>query len=388
MKNQVRYVTWLQTTALLTACCLLSPDVWGQVRPERTPVSTRPPAANPANTKAPITHVTLEILTSESSTGVKVHQWSQVLSKLDITLNIRQGLADEKIETTEKKAGNSVRQVRAVGKMDREGRLIFADRTFNSGETDKVAAWVKELKAFGSQGTPAGKPLWGLSKPQFGALHRAFSEPVPFEPQGQPLELAMARFNLPPEYSIQFSQAATRKLAGEREPKVLQPLQGISKGTALAILLSEHGLGLAPNRGATGQIDLVVRTLEETGDVWPVGWPPESGAGPAAAPKLYSYVRIDLEEVSLGDVLELAADKTGIPMLIDEGAFRARDVDLAATKVSHPPKRTTWSLALKALMVPAKAKPELYLDEQGHPFVWVVPLGAKRTGPKAAVERK
>ncbi len=65
-------------------------------------------------------------------------------------------------------------------------------------------------------------------------------------------------------------------------------------------------------------------------------------------------------------------------IFIDRAEFERRDIDLTKLLVSHPLKKTTWSLALRAMLVPKHVTREYWQDEAGRGFVWITAVGKPR----------
>jgi hypothetical protein len=324
--------------------------------------------------KTPNTMINMELLTVGDGVGLKAREWQEILSKMDVTLTIRTGRANEKPEVSERKAGGTLRTVVLRGILDNKGRLIFPDQVFAASDSSKLSAWLEELRTYGAQGDPDGRPAWGLTKEQFGVIYAALKKPLAFDPRDFDLSKAFQKFELPKEHPLKFTASAARLL--NDHAKLSQSghsLQGISQGTGLAILLREQGLGFRPRRLPDGTVELTVSPLDEPGEVWPIGWPPHE-TGPETAPALFEFKTIDLEDEPLDEILEAASDQIGIPIVIDRQSMDAKGIDLAQVKISHPRKRTTWITALNTFTFKAKAKFEVLIDEAGKPFVWVTPL--------------
>jgi hypothetical protein len=320
--------------------------------------------------KAPNTMINMELLTVGDGVGLKARQWQEILSKMDVTLTIRNGRPSEKPEVTERKAGGTLRTVMLKGLLDNKGRLIFPDQVFAESDSAKLAAWLDELRTYGAQGDPVGRPAWGLTKEQFGVIYAALKKPLAFDPRDLELSKALQKFEFPREYPLKFTASAAR-LLNERTPisQSGHSLQGISQGTGLAILLREQGLGFRPRRLPDGTVELTVSPLDEPGEFWP-----RQESGPETAPALFEFKTVDLEDERLDDILEAASDQIGIPIVIDRHGMDAKGIDLAQVKISHPRKRTTWITALNTFTFKAKCKFEVLIDEAGKPFVWVTPL--------------
>ncbi len=334
-----------------------------------------------ASATASQTRVSIEIFTGKEGVGLRAQRWGQLFEKLKVPFTIRPERAGDKLETTESSTGKSLRQVHVVGRIDDRGRLVVSDRTFAESDLAKIDDWLKDLRSYGAQGAPAGQPMWGLSKTQFGEVHRALSEPLKASLAGQPIDKALSLLTPSAGYSLQYSPSAARVLNPSGDQMNLrQNPQGLSKGTALAIVLNDLRLGFRPRRNPSGDLDLLVLALSESVDVWPIGWPPPQG-GPAVAPKLYQFVQVELDDQELPDVLDAVAESTGIPILVDHAGLAARRIDLSSLKVSHPAKRTTWLQVLKRITSPAGTKLELYVDDLGKPFLWLTPIKSLNPGP-------
>jgi len=333
--------------------------------------------------KTPNTSITAELVTGSSGNGLKARQWAEIFSKLDVVVTVRSGRSDDKLGVSERKSGGSLRVVSIVGAIDSQGRLIFPDQIFTENDSDKLAKWIDELRTYGAQGDPHGRPVWGLTKEQFGVIYAALKRPLTSEPKDMELTKAVTLFELPKDQPLKFSPEAARLVKAQGERTIVsQPLQGISQGTALAALLAEHGLGFRPRRLPDGAIELTIAPLAEKGDVWPVGWPREQGL-PETAPALFEFKTIDLADEPLNEVLEAVAPAIKLPILLDLAALAAKDIDLSQVVITHPRKRTTWTQALTTFTFKAKAKFEVLVDESGKPFLWVTPLA---TPPRAHKE--
>ncbi len=344
-----------------------------QARRDRAKLDRRPAEAKPEKKKSSNTTISMELLTVGDGGAMRARQWLEVLSKLDVTLTVRSGRPTEKLEITESKAGGTLRTVRIIGILDNNGQLVFPNQTFAAGDTEKLTAWLEDLRTFGAKGNPDGRPVWGLSKEQFDVIFTALKKPVNFDSKDLELKKALEKLDLPHDTPLKFSPGALKRLK-ERDGHVTigQSLKGVAQGTALAVALAEQKLGFRPRRLSDGAIELTVLSLEEESHLWPVGWPRQQRL-PETAPMLFAIKPINLEEVPLDGILEAASDKLGIPILIDRGGLESSRTDLADVQITYQ-KRATWLEALKTFTYKAKAKCEVLIDEAGKPFVWVTPL--------------
>jgi hypothetical protein len=319
----------------------------------------------------------VELLTGDEGTGARAQRWVPVFEKLGITLAIRRQTTEDKVGVTEEKTTETVRHVKVVGKLDTRGRLIFDDRIYTEADSEKLGQWFKELREFGHQGTPEKQPLWGLTKQQFGTIHVALCQPLAEDPKDRSLAEIIQSVRLPESLPLRVNDSAAKRIRELGDARGGQSVGELSQGTALAAILLEHGLGYRPRRLPSGEIELSIVVAAEEKGIWPVGWVGDKPAA-ALAPKLFSFTQVELEDIELDAVLEAASGVIGVPILTDRAALAKKEIDFASMKISHPAKRTTWGLALKALLGQAKTKSELLIDETGRPFLWITPLDTPR----------
>jgi hypothetical protein len=138
-------------------------------------------------------------------------------------------------------------------------------------------------------------------------------------------------------------------------------------------VLNDYGLGFRPLRTPEGTIELAVESLEQTTDVWPVGWELKDSRQ-KTAPKLFEFVPVELNDVKLTDVLHGISVRSEVPVYIDHYRIEARGIDLDKIVVSYPLRRASWSQLLRGITAPNRLINDLGIDEQGQPFVWITTL--------------
>lgn len=314
------------------------------------------------------TRISLTLITTDAGAGVRARLWDETLRKLGVSCRIRRGTRADKIETRETKYG-TFRRVDIVGRIDRRGRLVFKDRTFSRNDAGKLGEWIRELKTYGAQGAPNGKPLWGLSKAQFGEIYSALSTRVETEVRGKKLHDGLAVLGVPKKHPLRFTIAARRAL-GLDPPAIRKTVRGHSLGTALALILHDYGLGYRPLRTPQGAIELAVDPLSQKVPSWPAGWEPKLSR-PKTAPKLFELIPVELEKSKLVDVLHAVSVKTGVPIHVDYHALQGRGIDVEKLVVSYPARKASWSLLLRGITAKHKLSRTLKIDELGRPFVWI-----------------
>jgi hypothetical protein len=331
--------------------------------------------------KVPTTLIQLELLTGPEANSLKAADWQKACDQLKIPCTIRRGLQDDQPGITEKKRGDSFRQLQIVGRLDKTGRLVFADRAFAPGESRRLAEWIEELKTYGAQGAPEGQRLWGLSEKQFTSVMESLSKPLAIETQDVSLREVLAGFQWADRHPLRWTTQTEQK-RNQLDPAVTcsQSVRGFTQGTALALVLAEVGLGFRPRRQPDGSIDLAVVDLEGTPAVWPIGW--YRNLAPAdAAPPLFVFREIHFSEIDIEGVLAASTAVTGIPVLVDRPNLQAKQIDLASHEVDFPLRKTTWAQAYDRILGKATCKYELLIDESGRPFVWITSLQTPNRKP-------
>jgi len=154
-------------------------------------------------------------------------------------------------------------------------------------------------------------------------------------------------------------------------------LQGVSAGTALAVMLRPAGLVMTPERPPGGQLRYRITKPVEGRESWPIGWPLEKKPV-EVLPDLYEFINVEISDTPAQEAVDAIAERLKIPFLYDRNAMAWHEVDLAKVTATVPSKRSTYSLILQKVLGQAKLKPELKLDEAGKPFYWITmirPLG-------------
>ncbi|TXT35749.1 MAG: hypothetical protein FD138_1235 [Planctomycetota bacterium] len=363
--------TWL-ATSVLSGMSLL-----GSRLPAQTPRKVIKTARVPDDglVKAPETDVSLELIASATASAEHAQAWGQRLQKFDIPFQTRQAVSGDKPEVKEQKLGR-LRKVTVVAVLDRNGKILCNDRAFTLAEADKLADWIRELKTYGAQGAPQGKPLFGLDDRQFAGVLRELSTPVEVNATGLTLEAALAKLPLPERHPLRITpeaQRAARELDSNK--KLRTDARGLSIGTALAATLAEFGLSFKPLRTPEGKIELAVSPREAGQDAWPIGWPldPNKPQG-QLVPALFKTVPVTLEDVPLTDVLAAASQAAEIPLLIDHHAIEREEIDLSELKVNVSPRKTTWGLLLRQVTFPHKLGRRIVADDAGKTFVLITTL--------------
>lgn len=323
------------------------------------------------------TIVEFEIISSGVGSAADSQYWSRELAEEGYSVRVRSAMFEEQPSLKESMSGRT-RIVKVVGSLDRSGNLIFSDRKFSKSQSKKVAEWLRELKTFGAQGSPEGKPVWGLAQTQFEELFAGLSTPIEADLTGMSLEECVQALPAPEKYPYRWSEEAKKRLK-KLDKSVTFPewqrIGGLSHGSGLAIVLRHFGFGFWPSRTPKGTIELVIEPIEEGRTLWPLGWELTESPG-VVSPKFHKITEVNLLQAPLLDVAQAISDATETPVVFDTWTINKVGVKLEETKVDHPLKRRNWSLILTLCVSKHNLTHRLVSDEAGLGFTVVKPREA------------
>lgn len=326
------------------------------------------------------TTVEVELLTAADGGILHGQQWRAQFEELGVSLRVKKAVLNDKPQVTERVVG-TLRFVTAVGQLERSGKITFPGKAFGFGDGPKLKEWLDELKTYGAEGSPNGKPLWGLTEKQFKVVYGELSAVQKTSVAGKDLPDAVTALELPNHLPVRWSLAAQDRLerrVATGQITAVHDTAGFSKATVLAIALNDQNLGFRPNRTPEGTIELLIEPQAiDRQDHWPVGWPLQQQQS-VMLPNLFVMVNVSLDALPASEVIAEVAKATETPIFADRAEFERRDLDLTKLLLSHPLKKTTWSMALRVMLVPKRITREFWQDEAGRGFVWITATGKPR----------
>ena len=172
-------------------------------------------------------------------------------------------------------------------------RLCFPAGRFRDRRPPTFEEWFATLTAYGAQGNPTGQAHWGLKAD---SPTKSFMRCPRRSRRTSPSFRLTRRFALCTcPQSIRFSwRFPPRESCGRRnfvDDRRDCPC-GFARGTALAMVLSQYGLGFFPKRTPGGSLVLSCVAAEYDQHLWPIGWDRPEGTLPAKiGPPLRSNAR-------------------------------------------------------------------------------------------------
>lgn len=315
--------------------------------------------------------VELTLLSDSKSSALDHQQWMQAMSEVGADHVRVQTAVRPKPEVTESKSGSHVVvQVKAV---IASGRIKFPGKSFAQSDTNGVSAFLSRLRDDGVKTTLAKKKAFGLTSEQLVDVHRQLATSIDSQTKG--VGTASLVVDLLDALPMRHEISKTAKTRLDDQDKVTVDLNGVSAGTALSILLRQHGLVFHPQSKQGSGVELRVVRKEDAKEFWPPGWPVEE-APVNAFPKMFQRIPLQVNQTPLASVLTAIERRLELSFLVDPGATKDKDgnaVDLSQTLVSYNKAKTSYALALSKLLLQAKPRlrHELRKDENGETFLWI-----------------
>ena len=167
-------------------------------------------------------------------------------------------------------------------------------------------------------------------------------------------------------------RAAQRAIVANEE--VLDELQGLACGTALAAAVRPYGLLVVPSGQGTRSVGLKITRDAKEQEAWPIGAVARSGVQ-GLAPELLKFVPVEVVDQPLGQTLDAIQQRLKLPFLYDHNALARHEVNLD-DRVNLAPTKTFYKKVIDKLLFQKLLRCELRTDEVGTPFLWIT--SAKR----------
>ena len=341
---------WLRTTASWSAASLSAAAWW--------PLA---PSARAADSQ-----VELELATEPGVSPTAAQQWLSVLKDLPVdNLRIRSARGGEQPEIAKRGA-----RVLVTGVITSRGQLVLPGGSFSQADVGRIRGWLTKVKSTGGEApnAAAAKPFaLGLAADQLIELHEGLNVPVSIATKGVSSKDVVRKIRSSVRTPIDIPASIVPAFADD--PGVLDELQGVAAGTALAAVVRPLGLVLIPD-ATSAPIKLVMARVSSGGHVWPVGWPPEKNPT-EYLPALLKFLDVEITDTPLLEALEAVQGRLKAPILFDHNGMARQRIDPAAINVTVPPGKTFYSKILDRIVVQAKLKWEVRVDEAGQAIIWI-----------------
>lgn len=314
----------------------------------------------------------LEILIqSQPSYRIKSQEWGRVFQELGYSVKFREPRAGEapRVEDLDREDALATHVVAA---MAADGSIRIGNQQFNIEKTQPLTLVLEEIRLYGAKGPPNSSPTWGLTDEQFKEVTQLLGLPVENPVELQSSILAIESIGLPANMRMKFTDDARQQALAKRlesAPEAIE-LQGFTKGSAIAIILAQYGLGFRPKYMAPGQYDIEIDRGDESNNLWPIGWKPEQSFS-EILPAYFRAIPLDVEDVEVNALLDAIADKIDVPHFSSAYALTAKGLNINALKYTRKDDRISPARLLTAVGDKLDLGFDVRVDEAGKLFLWV-----------------
>jgi hypothetical protein len=316
--------------------------------------------------------VELELVTEEGAPATIAHQWGAALSELRLgNLRIRATRPGDEVGIQQRGSGDTATYL-VTGALTARNTLRLPGAEFRLGDKAGLTAWIAKLKEGGETRLNEQEVVFGMTPTQLVAVHEALKVPVAFATKGQRSFDVLKRISATLRLSF-LADAEARQAMGGDDP-VLDELQGLSAGTAIAAVLRPLGLVMVPQKQSGGEVRLWITDVRRSKESWPVGWPSESSPR-ETLPELFAFAKnVAIQDTPLDVALEAIGQRVKAPMLYDHNSLARQQIDPAAVNVTLDDGRTYYQRIIGRLLNQAGLTSELRVDDAGTPFLWISSL--------------
>ncbi|UUO06802.1 hypothetical protein M4951_00475 [Blastopirellula sp. J2-11] len=321
-----------------------------------------------ASSLASAGRVTLEVATEKGVAVTSTHKWVKALQSVGFDdVRLRSGHGSDATDLVDKGSGNyHITALLTPGEV-----LITPGGRFKMNDIAGMRSWLEKVRAGGKKELERQESVFGLTSKEFVALYEQLSPTVGAKTKETTPFDTLQKINQ--RLDVEF-RATPDVIARMKQGKVLDELENVSCGTAVAALLRPLGLAMVPRRETGGDVELHLVDSAAAKKPWPVGWTPDGNPG-QVAPGMFQYLEVEIADIPVQQAADAIAARVKLPLLWDHNGAAAKRIDIATAKVKYPARRTFYKKLLDTILFQAKLNLEIKVDEAGHAFLWVSPLG-------------
>lgn len=299
---------------------------------------------------------------------VRAQEWGRVLQELGYAPRFRAPEPGEKMRIEQQqRAGRSV--VVVVGGMTPSGAITIGNRDYSVTDKAELEKLLKNLQESGSE-EPGKDPRWGLTEQQFAQLRELLRPPLTGSVKLSTPGVTLRALGLPRSLPVTWSEGAfewSLKPAPKNAPAEIE-LTDVSRGTAIAIILAQYGLGFRPVLTRSG-FALEVVAGGEGDNLWPIGWKTEEQTADLV-PRYLRSLPFAVEDADVEVVIETIADHLEIPSFYSTASLSAGGVTPADLLYSRDGKISPFRM-LREMGEKLGLGFSVRADEAGRVFLWV-----------------
>jgi len=309
------------------------------------------------------------LITPEGFPGTGANTWYQTLVELQVTnLQIRSSSGLEKMQIDV--AGTEARPIyRVTGMLTKSNELQVPGARFKTQQKAALGEWLAKLRDEGPERARGEeRQAFGLRPEVLERVYTDLARPVDFSTEELDCRALLERLAVKLSYSLVAQPETSTLIAGGGSPGL--ELRGVSAGTALACMLRTRGLVLVPRLDGQRRPEYLVTPAAKGVESWPVGWLPKK-LDREVLPGLFEVLDVEIEDISLAELLDVLEERLKATMLDDDAAIMAQHIDLDKVRITLPAKQSMVAIVLRKALFQAKLKYELRVDEAERPFLWI-----------------
>jgi hypothetical protein len=363
--NNIRFRNIRFLVVLLLVCNVSSAQV------NRRSLATTTPGQETREAKAPL-RIDFEILMqSQPSYRINAQEWGRALQPSGYSPRFRQPAPGEAVRIENVDRGETI-EVHVVAGMVADGSLRLGADRFQIADVDRLIAFLDELARFGAAGPPESDPRWGLTDEQLLEVTRILSEPLAADVALESPMATLSAMGLPDRIRLNFTDAAREVALGRKPPSAPESLAltGFTKGTAIAIVLSQYGLGFRPQATLQGDYALEIDRGGEVSNLWPTGWKTKEVVSSVLPAYLKSIPVTNVNKTPASEIVAGVSNWLKIPQFDSSWELAAAGRELAQLTYTRADGKMTPGALLMALSDKFELGFDVRCDEAGKLFLW------------------
>jgi len=241
--------------------------------------------------------------------------------------------------------------------------------TFKYGQIDEAKLWIKRLQGDGAGALTTQKGAYGLSRDQIVEVYDQLTLKVKAETAGRTTKEVIRSISR--VWNLQVSVDPTARAQLFSEIPFNDELQGVTSGTAMAIVLKSTGLIMLPDKPIGSSVRIRITTPVKDLEFWPIGW--ESSQNPGkTAPDLFNELSVEIKNTELSKTVAAIGQRLQTRIFFDYASIAKRGISLDK-KVNVPAGKIFYKKILDIALSQAGLHCEVMVDEANQPFLWIAP---------------
>jgi hypothetical protein len=241
--------------------------------------------------------------------------------------------------------------------------------TFKYGQIDEAKLWIKRLQGDGVAALTTQKGAYGLSRDQIVEVYDQLTLKVKATTTGRTTKEVIRSISRIWDLQVSVDPAARTQLFSQ--VPFNDELQGVTSGTAMAIVLKSTGLIMLPDKPIGSGVRIRITTPVKDLAFWPVGW--ESSQNPGkTAPDLFNELSVDIKNTEISKTVNAIGQRLQTPIFFDYASIAKREISLDQ-KINVPAGKIFYKKILDIALSQAGLHCKVMVDESNQPFLWISP---------------